>query len=263
MRFTVRRQASAEVSPCCHRPSGGDVPCSVHVGVARPGVAGFALENRLALAVLGSDVPARRASLRRVGGRDLLDPTESLVLQARGEQTPAALADATVEAALLCGPLARLLDGSARRARHSAHVKGFDADRLEAPRDVRGGLLDPVFASIGFTRFQLRDRQLRASSPIGAAYGAREPLLQHLQPLRLTPGKAGCVQQFASRSRRFRNWFTQSERGTAIRTATMAFIPSVTSQNTTGSNQKKMNSQRPLNAGEIAMEPTAVGMKSK
>ena len=69
MRFTVRRPASAEVSPCCHRPSGGDVACSVHVGVARPSVAGFALENRLALTVLGSDVPAHRASLRRERGR--------------------------------------------------------------------------------------------------------------------------------------------------------------------------------------------------
>ena len=102
MRFTVRRPASAEVSPCCHRPSGGDVACSVHVGVARPGGAGFALENRLALAVFGCDVPARGASLRRVRGRDLLDPTRSLVLQTRGEQTPSASADAPVETALLC-----------------------------------------------------------------------------------------------------------------------------------------------------------------
>src|SRR4051812_12483904 len=35
LRFTVHRPASAEVSPCCHRPSGGDVTCSVPVGVAR------------------------------------------------------------------------------------------------------------------------------------------------------------------------------------------------------------------------------------
>ena len=73
MRFTVRRPASAEVSPCCHRPSGGDVASCVHVSIARPRGAGFAFENRLALAVSGSDVPARRASLRRVRGRDLLD----------------------------------------------------------------------------------------------------------------------------------------------------------------------------------------------
>ncbi len=38
MRFTVRRPPNGEVSPCCHRPSGGDVACSVDVGVAPPAV---------------------------------------------------------------------------------------------------------------------------------------------------------------------------------------------------------------------------------
>jgi len=36
-------------------------------------------------------MPARGASLRRVGGRDLFDPTISLVLPPRGEQTPSVL----------------------------------------------------------------------------------------------------------------------------------------------------------------------------
>ena len=148
MRFTVRRPASAEVSPCCHRPSGGDVACSVHVGVARPRGAGFALENRLALTVFGRDVPARGASLRGVRGRDLLDPTTSLVLQTRGEQTPSASADAPVEAALLGDPQTGPLDGAPRRAGHRAYVKGFDADRVEAPRNISGGLFDPVLAPV-------------------------------------------------------------------------------------------------------------------
>ncbi len=68
MRFTVRRPASAEVSPCCHRPSGGNIACGVHVGIARPRAAGDALENRLALTVFRRDMPAGRASLRRVDG---------------------------------------------------------------------------------------------------------------------------------------------------------------------------------------------------
>ena len=127
MRFTVRRPANAEVSPCCHRPSGGDVACSVHVGVARPGRAGFALENRLALAVLGRDVPAHRASLRRVRGRDLLDPTGGLVPQTRGEQTPTTPVDSPVQTALLSNsaqPVAP--QGSRRRAGdHRARVERF------------------------------------------------------------------------------------------------------------------------------------------
>jgi hypothetical protein len=201
LRFTVRRPASAEVSPCCHRPSGGDVACSVHVGVARPRVAGFALENRLALTVFGRDVPAYAASLRRVRGRDLLDPTTSLVLQTRGEQTPSASADAPVQAALLRHPLTRPLDGTPRTAGHRTHVKGFNPDRVEAPRNVRGGLLDPILASVSLPRLQLGDRVLRASSTIGATFGAGKPLLQHLQPLGLTAAQARGVQQFTGRQR--------------------------------------------------------------
>jgi hypothetical protein len=165
LRFTVRRPASAEVSPCCHRPSGGDVACSVDVGVARPRIAGVTLESRLALAVPGSDVPARGASLRRVRGRDLLDPTVSLVLQTRGKQTPSASSDATVEPALLRDPLARLLDAAPRAAGHRIDIEGLDPDRVEAPRDVSGGLFDPVLTPISLTRIDAGDRQLRASSP--------------------------------------------------------------------------------------------------
>jgi len=197
LRFTVRRPASAEVSPCCHRPSGGDVACSVHVGVARSCVAGFAFEDRLALAVSGSDVPAYAASLRRVRGRDLFDPTVSLVLQPRAEQTPSASANGPVEAAFLCHALARALRGSSCRSRHSAHVKCFDANRVEAPRDIGGGLLDPVLASVSLTRPELRDRQLRASPTVGPALCAGQALLQHLQPLRLARGETRGVQQFA------------------------------------------------------------------
>jgi hypothetical protein len=57
LRFTVRGPASAEVSPCCHRPFGGDVACGVHVSIARPRAAGDALENRLTLAVFRRDMP--------------------------------------------------------------------------------------------------------------------------------------------------------------------------------------------------------------
>jgi hypothetical protein len=199
LRFTVRRPASAEVSPCCHRPSGGDVACCVHVGVARPCGAGFALENRLALAALGSDVPARRASLRRVSGRYQLDPTASLVLQTRGEQTPTASKDATVQTTLVCHPHAGPLDGAPCRSRHRTHIKGFDADRVEAPRDISRGLFDPILASGGLTRLELRSRQLRASSPVGTALCASQALLQHLQPPSLTATQARGVQQFAGR----------------------------------------------------------------
>ena len=199
MRFTVRGPATAEVSPCCHRPSGGDVACSVHVGVGGPRVAGFAFKNRLALAVPGSDVPARRTSLPRVRSRDLLDPTKSLVLQTRGQQTPATAVDGPVQTAFLTNAYTALLHRSACRAGHSAHVKCFDADLIEAPRNVRGCLFGPVPPTVGLTRSQLRDRALCASSPVGAALCAGQALLQHLQPLRLARGETRGVQQFTGR----------------------------------------------------------------
>ena len=202
LRFTVRRPPTGEVSPCGHRPPGGDVACSVNVGVARPCGAGFALENRLALTISGSDVPARGASLRRVRGQDLLDPTVSLMLQTRGQQTPTAPADGPVKSALLGNAHARLLQGSSRRSGHRPHVKSLDSDRVETPRDVGRNLFDPVLASVSLTRFDLRDRAFRAGTPVGATLGARQSLLQHLQSFGLTPGQAGNAQQTSGRQRR-------------------------------------------------------------
>ena len=195
MRFTVRRPADAEVSPCCHRPSGGDVACCVVVGVARSCSAGFALEHRLALAVSGSDMPAHRATLRRVGGRDLLDPAVGFMLQPRGEQTPTTAADATIKPALLGNSVSGLLDSSARAARHGPHIEGFDPNRVEPARDIGGQLLDPILSAGDLFGFQFRGRPLRASAPIRTTLRAGQPLLQNPQSHSLTAAQAGHVQQ--------------------------------------------------------------------
>ena len=206
MRFTVRRPPNGEVSPCSHRPSGGDIACSVHVGVAPASRAGFAFEHRLALAVFGSDVPARRATLRRVRSRDLFDPAESLVLQTCDQLTPGASTDRSVKSALLSYTSAWLLDGAPRRSGHCPQIEGLDSDHVEPPREVGGRFLHPVFAPIPLAGLQRRDRSFRPSAAIGAALGSGQPVLQHLQPLRLTRAKTGCLQQFAGRQRsRYRN----------------------------------------------------------
>ena len=202
MRFTVHRPPIGEVSPCSHRPSGGDVACSVHVGVAPWRCAGFALEHRLALAVPGSDMPTHRASLRRIRGRNLLDPTTSLVLQPRGEKPPTAAADGPVQPTLLSNPHTGPLDSSPRRADHRGHVECFDPDRVEPARNVRGGLLGPVLAPISLTRLQSCDGQFRTAAPAGATRGPGEPPLQHSQPLRFPASQAGGVKQLTGRQRR-------------------------------------------------------------
>lgn len=218
--LTVRRPPIGEVSPCCHRPSGGDVACSIDVGVAPPGSAGLALEDRLALAVSGCDVPARGATLRRVRSRDLLDPAVSLVLQACGQPAPTASVDGAVEPALLSDTDARFFDGAARRAGHRPHIKRLDPDHGEPPRQVGGGFLHPVFAPIPLASFQRRDRPFRLSATLGTTLGAGRPLLQHLQTLRLTRGKTGCVQQLAGRQRgRHRNTAVDPDHAAITRTA--------------------------------------------
>ena len=143
MRFTVRRPPSGEVSPCCHRPSGGDVACSIDVGVAPSGVAGLALEDRLALAVPRCHMPARGATLRRVRSRNLLDPAQSLVLQTRDKLTPLTSKNCAVEAALLRKSSAGFLGGAARGTGHCRNIEGLDSDHFEATREVSGGRSRP------------------------------------------------------------------------------------------------------------------------
>jgi hypothetical protein len=167
LRFTVRRPPNGEVSPCGHRPSGGDVACGVDVGVASSSSACLALEDRLALAVLRSDVAARGASLRRIRCRNLLDPSVSLVLQPCGEKPPTAAADCPVKPTLLSYTHAWMLDSAAGRPCHRPHVECFDSDRVE-PRhtctltttaDIPGLARQPDTADWLFPRTEVRNFQ--------------------------------------------------------------------------------------------------------
>jgi hypothetical protein len=88
LRFTVRRLPCGEVSLCWYRPSGGDVAGCVHVGVAPPGFAGDAGEDRLALAVFGCDVPAGRAALRRLRGTNPFDPSRGFMVEPGDQPAP-------------------------------------------------------------------------------------------------------------------------------------------------------------------------------
>ena len=122
LRFTVRRPASAEVSPRCHRPSGGDVACGVDVGIARPRTAGDALENRLALTIFRRDMPAVGASLRRVRCWNEFKPPQGLVLEPGNQQPPPLAVDLAVEAPFLRDVGTRAFTSPARRACHRTHV---------------------------------------------------------------------------------------------------------------------------------------------
>ncbi len=201
MRFTVRRPPSGEVSPCSHHPSGGDVACSVHVGVAPAGSAGNALENRLALAVPGCDVPARGTTLRRIRGWDQLDPAASLVLQTSDQHPPTTTADCAVQPTFLSDSHARLIGGAASSAGHRTNVKVLDPDQVESPRDVGGGLLHPVPPPIPLAGPQLRDRTFRLFAATGTPLGSGESPLQYPQSLALTRCQTWYVQKLAGGER--------------------------------------------------------------
>jgi hypothetical protein len=197
LRFTVHRPPCGEVSLCCYRPSGGDVAGSVHVGVARPGFAGDAREDRLALAAFGCDVPTNGASLRRVRGRDPFEAARSLMVKPGYQLAPALTTDCSVEPSLLCDPNAGLAKRGPRRAGHRPNVEPFHSNHVESARQIGCGLLHPVTSPVGFARFDSGDRHLSALAPVGASLGPHEALLQPAQPIPLTRFKAWGVEQFS------------------------------------------------------------------
>jgi hypothetical protein len=201
LRFTVHRPASAEVFPCCHRPSGGDVACGVHVSVARTRTAGDALENRLALAVFRRDMPTGRASLRRVRSWNVFEPPQGLKLQPGNQQPPALAVNLAVEAPFLRDIGARALTSTARRAGHGPYIQILDADGVEAARHIGGGLFHPVTPAICLTSAQPRNRQPRSFAPIRSTSRSGQTLLQSAQPLRFTSTKARNAQQLPAGQR--------------------------------------------------------------
>jgi hypothetical protein len=125
-------------------------------------------------------MPAGGTTLRRVRSRDLLDPTESLVLHACNELAPATSPDGAVEPTFLGDSHPWPLNGAPRGARHRPYIKGLDPDHVEPPRKVSTAFLHPVLAPILSAGVQFRDRPFRRSAAVGAPLAAGEPLLQHL-----------------------------------------------------------------------------------
>jgi hypothetical protein len=202
LRFTVHRPASAEVSPCCHRPSGGDVACGVHVSITRARTAGHALENRLALAVFQCYMPAGRASLRRVRSRNEFQPPRSLLLQPANQLSPALAANLTVETPFLRDVDPWACTSTARRAGHTTHIQILDSDGVEPARQIGRCLLDPVTAAICFAGAQPRNTLLRSCPPVRSASRPGQTPLQSVQSPRFTSTKARNTQQLPGGQRR-------------------------------------------------------------
>jgi hypothetical protein len=199
LRFTVHRPPDGEVSLCWYRPSGGDVAGCVHVGVAWPGFAGDACEDRLALAAFARDVPTCRASLRRIRSCDPFEPARGLVVEPGNQPTPTLMTDGAVEPPFLRSPSAREFHCAARGAGHRPHVEVLHANGVESARQIGRGLFDPIASPVGFTPLELRNRQFDARSAVGATLGARQALQQAAQPGPLARSQARSVQQLPGR----------------------------------------------------------------
>ena len=197
MRFTVLGPPDGEVSLCWYRPPGGDVARCVHVGVAGLRIAGDACENRLALAVFGCDMPAGRASLRRVRGRNPLHPSRGFMVEPGDQPTPGLMSDRAVQAPLLRDANTGFVQRAPRGATHRTHIEVLYSNRIEAARNISRGLFDPVASPVGFASFESRNRELGASSPVRATLGACEALLKATQPIPLARCKARSVKQFS------------------------------------------------------------------
>ena len=111
-RFALARRGQNS-QPCtrCHTMARRDVSGTVHVGV-RPAAAGDTYDDRLAPAVLGRDVLADVAGLRRIRGVDSFDPSRRFLLQPPHEQTPPGFEDAPAVTRVLCHVPTRIYDGS-------------------------------------------------------------------------------------------------------------------------------------------------------
>src|SRR5690349_2239405 len=178
----------------------GNILSRVHIRVTGE-TAGDAGEEGLALAALRCDVPARRATLTRVRGINLLHPTWCFFLQAAYQQAPARGQDGPVQAGFLSDVPAWFGRGSLRRVRHASDIQVLDADQVEPARKVRGGLLGPVLAHVHLTCFQPCDCQLDPGPAGRAALSSCQLALEAADPAPPGRTKPGHAEHLARRQR--------------------------------------------------------------
>jgi hypothetical protein len=196
LRFAVHEPGIPEASPRSHGVPRRDIPGRVDVSVKRVS-AGNAAEERLTLAALHCDVPARRALLTRERGTYLLDPSGRLMFQPTDELSPTRAVNLPVQPGLLPDVPAWGLGGAPSRADHVPYLEVFDADFVEPPRKVGAYLLAPVPAPVGLTYLELRYRRLDPLAAARPVSRSGQLPLQSPEPYPLSRGRARDAQQFA------------------------------------------------------------------
>jgi hypothetical protein len=180
LRFAVRRLGNPYASPRSRRPSDGDIARSVNVCVAYVS-AGIAGEDGLALACLRIHLPACRATLRSVCGRNLLNSSLGLLIKAGNEHSPGIFEYPSVKSCFLGNASAGFCGGAPCRARHCLHIERFDSDQIEAYRQVRCDLFAPVLTHVRLMPPQLGYASPHFRSPVGATPATSQASLQLTQ----------------------------------------------------------------------------------
>jgi hypothetical protein len=201
LRFAVRRPGIPESFPRSHGVPRRDVPGRVEVSVAGE-TAGSAPEDGLALARLPVHVPARRAPLARERGFDLLYSTPGFLLQSAYKQPPPGSHYLAVEPGLGADVSARVLRCAFRGPSHVCDLQVLDPDHVEAPGDVRTGLLHPVLPPVRLAGAQPGDRALDPSAAIRSPFGPGQLPLQAPQPGPFPPSQAGTAKHLPGRQGR-------------------------------------------------------------
>jgi len=198
LRFAVRRPGNPVASPRSHGVPRRDVLGCVHVGVA--GVStGRAPEPRLALARLPVHVPASAAALARECGIDLLNPTDSLLVQTADEKAPAGQEDLAVQSSLPAHASTGIAEGSFGAPGHVLDAQLLNADHVELARQISADFLTPVLSGVSLMGLKPSDGKPGPHAAVTAALRASQPPLQQTHASQAHLAELGTVQQFASR----------------------------------------------------------------
>jgi hypothetical protein len=201
LRFAVHRLGNPIASPRSYRMPCGNVSSCVHVGVTGEG-ASSAPEDGLALARFPVHMPAGTAALTSECRVEHLNPAGGFLIQPTDEQPPPGGEDFPIQSGLLAHAAPRVASGPPGASGHVHDGQAFDADQIEAARQVGADPLTPILAGISLPGFEAGDSESGLGAPFTAALRASQPALQQAQTPLARPAQPGTTQQFTIRQGR-------------------------------------------------------------
>jgi hypothetical protein len=132
---------------------------------------------------------------------DFLDTTSCFLLQSADKGTPAVFQDGAIKSRLSPNISPWLFKNSASRSSHSGYIQIFDADYIEASRQVRRSLLHPILKAVRLASLQSCELYLHAVTARRSAPGSGKLALEAQQSSTLVGGQARYGKEFTRRQR--------------------------------------------------------------